>query len=273
MLRYTCCGVRIDSAGLTESAERILDASANGTPCSVYLCNAYNLALASRDCDYRSALNKGDLNLGDGWPVRAISRLRFFKPISEAPIGSDLVVRICQEGQQLGTTHGFIGSNQTVLTDLAARLRATLGSELRITVLDPLVNSDSIDTLVDRAYEALRTDPPDVVWVGLGTPKQDYFVEALQRRLPGIYIAVGAAFDFLSGHKRRAPRAVRYLGLEWLHRLLTEPRRLWRRYLLGNSRFLYALLHTPPRRLTEDLRISPCTHESRSFPQRHSWGR
>ena len=93
----------------------------------------------------------------------------------------------------------------------------------------------------------LKSDA-EIVWVGLGTPKQDYEAARLAGRLSMVFIAVGAAFDFVAGHKNEAPTLVQRAGLEWAYRLISEPRRLWRRYLFGNVRFLWAVIH----RLHED---------------------
>ena len=88
----------------------------------------------------------------------------------------------------------------------------------------------------------LRAADADVVWVGLGTPRQDLRAAELRAEVPAVFVAVGAAFDFVAGTKRQAPRWMRRHGLEWQYRLLTEPRRLWRRYLFGNTRFLRGVL-------------------------------
>ncbi len=93
---------------------------------------------------------------------------------------------------------------------------------------------DEEDALVDR----VRSSGADIVWVGLGTPKQDQFVDEFRDRLGVTLVAVGAAFDFLAGTKREAPMWARTHGLEWAFRLLSEPGRLWKRYLLGNVSFL-----------------------------------
>ena len=96
-----------------------------------------------------------------------------------------------------------------------------------------------------RIERDLLATRPHFVWVGLGTPQQDYFVSAWARRVPAVFLAVGAAFDFLSGNKREAPNWLHDTGLEWTFRLVTEPRRLWKRYLIGNSIFLWETLVRP----------------------------
>ena len=94
----------------------------------------------------------------------------------------------------------------------------------------------------ERAHQAdrIRASGAQIVWVGLGTPKQDFEVARLARELPLVFVAVGAAFDFVAGTKRQAPQWMQRNGLEWTFRLASEPGRLWRRYLFGNARFVYA---------------------------------
>jgi N-acetylglucosaminyldiphosphoundecaprenol N-acetyl-beta-D-mannosaminyltransferase len=101
----------------------------------------------------------------------------------------------------------------------------------------PLTDAEA-DELVERAEHA----KPDVFWVGIGTPRQDEFVAAYAEQLRCTVVPVGAAFDFHAGVKAFAPPAVQKLGLEWAYRLVTEPRRLWKRYLLGNPVFVFGAL-------------------------------
>ena len=94
------------------------------------------------------------------------------------------------------------------------------------------------DGVIEALAARITSVAPQIVWVGLGTPKQDFVAARLVAATNVTCVAVGAAFDFLAGTKREAPGWVQWCGLEWLFRLMTEPRRLWRRYLLGNARFL-----------------------------------
>ena len=89
----------------------------------------------------------------------------------------------------------------------------------------------------------IRGDAPDIVWVGLGTPKQDYEAQRLASESGFVAIAVGAAFDFSAGTKREAPVWMRNLAIEWVYRFMSEPQRLWRRYIIGNAVFLFAVLN------------------------------
>jgi N-acetylglucosaminyldiphosphoundecaprenol N-acetyl-beta-D-mannosaminyltransferase len=113
------------------------------------------------------------------------------------------------------------------------------GVEVVCEISPPFRPRSPLEVLVDD--RSLRLAQPDIIWVGLGTPKQDVEVARLAA-LGHLAVAVGAAFDFTSGDVKEAPRAFRVAGLEWLHRLFTEPRRLWRRYLIGNIVFLRAVM-------------------------------
>jgi N-acetylglucosaminyldiphosphoundecaprenol N-acetyl-beta-D-mannosaminyltransferase len=100
-----------------------------------------------------------------------------------------------------------------------------------------------VEQTIDEACMArIAAAKPDIVWIGMGTPKQDFAAARLAERLPGVYIGVGAAFDFVAGSVREAPKWVQNSGFEWAYRLCSEPRRLWRRYLFGNARFILAVI-------------------------------
>jgi N-acetylglucosaminyldiphosphoundecaprenol N-acetyl-beta-D-mannosaminyltransferase len=183
-------------------------------------------------------LNRADLNLPDGAPLVWLSRRLGF-PIqdSERPRGTDVFVSTVILGQEIGLRHFLYGSTPDVIEALAARL-VREAPDAQIVGLEsppfrPLSEHEERG-LVQR----VRSSGADIVWVGLGTPKQDHFVDEFRDRLGVTLVAVGAAFDFLAGRKREAPMWAQTHGLEWAYRLVTEPRRLWRRYLVGNAAFM-----------------------------------
>jgi N-acetylglucosaminyldiphosphoundecaprenol N-acetyl-beta-D-mannosaminyltransferase len=135
--------------------------------------------------------------------------------------------------------HYLYGSTPEVLERLVSQLNE-LAPGVEIIGAEPppfrLLTEREKAELIAR----IRRLGPDIVWVGLGTPRQDLFIDQFRDQLGTTLVAVGAAFDFLAGAKRQAPNWMQNSGLEWAFRLATEPRRLWRRYLLGNTRFLCA---------------------------------
>jgi N-acetylglucosaminyldiphosphoundecaprenol N-acetyl-beta-D-mannosaminyltransferase len=138
--------------------------------------------------------------------------------------------------RQGARVHGLIGASPEVTGAVAERygLQAIAHSP----PVRPFSESHALEDW--QAFVARCPDrrPPRLVWVGLGAPKQERWIAAVSRAVPDVmFFGVGAAFDFLAGHKPRAPRVLQHLGLEWTHRLASEPGRLWKRYLIANTRF------------------------------------
>lgn len=240
---YRCCGVRIDAFDLVTAAARLVDGAQGGTPTAVHLCNADVVSRASRDDGYRELLNRGDLNLADGTPVAWVGR-RLGVPGAGRPVpGADLMVATLRRGVDEGVRHYLYGAAPQTVERLAERIRERIPGAGIVGVESPPfreLTAEEEAGLVTR----VRDSGAQIVWVGLGTPKQDVFVDRFRDRMGVVLVPVGAAFDFLAGTKRRAPRWMRRAGLEWLHRLASEPRRLWRRYLIGNVRFLLCALRS-----------------------------
>jgi N-acetylglucosaminyldiphosphoundecaprenol N-acetyl-beta-D-mannosaminyltransferase len=232
-----CCGVRVDACRLDDAADEILEASAAERPCTVHLCNAYTLSLAHRDPSLRDALDRGDLNLADGMPLVWIGRWAGFAHMAGRVYGPDLMRTVVDRGRDQGLRHYLYGSTPAVVRRLAASLTGAYPGARIVAAESPpfrALRPDEVDALTGR----VRAAGADVMWVGLGTPKQDRFLAELGPGLGTTLVGVGAAFDFLAGTKAQAPRLLRDHGLEWAYRLGREPRRLWRRYLVGNAVFL-----------------------------------
>ena len=237
---YACCGVRIDGYGPDAAVHALLD-SQYGVARGVHLCNSYTLALAFRDESYRHVLNAGDLNLADGHYVAMVGRWRGQADLTERVYGPTLMLSTMDRGREFGLRHYLYGTTDETLARLTAKL-AELYPGLDIVGVEAppfrRLNADEEDELVDR-IEAAK---PDILWVGVGTPRQDDFVAEYTARLGCTLVPVGAAFDFNSGTKRSAPRWVQRMGIEWLFRLAMEPRRLWRRYLIGIPVFMFGVV-------------------------------
>jgi N-acetylglucosaminyldiphosphoundecaprenol N-acetyl-beta-D-mannosaminyltransferase len=216
------------------------------TGASVHLCNAYTLSLADRDPEYLRRLNRGDLNLPDGVPVAVVGRLRG-SAISGPVRGKDLFESVLDSGRPTGTRHVLYGSTPSVV-ETAARALADKYPGVQIVAAEAPPFRPLTDEERERLVARLHMWAAEVVWVGLGTPKQDEFAEDMKQRYGAAFVAVGAAFDFVAGSKKEAPRWLRGTGLEWVHRLMSEPRRLWRRYLIGNAVFLRGVARDSRRR-------------------------
>ncbi|WP_019707595.1 WecB/TagA/CpsF family glycosyltransferase [Streptomyces xinghaiensis] len=215
----------------------------------VHLCNAYTLALADRDPALLRTLRSAFLNLADGQPVvwanqllhrgTALPRGRVYGP--------DLMLDVFSMSQGTGLRHYLLGSTPEVLAALQRELRRRFPRAVLAGSCSPPFRSLTAQELRDQE-EDIRARGADIVWVGLGTPLQDHRAAELSAALPVVTMAVGAAFDFIAGSKRQAPSWMQQGGLEWLFRLGCEPRRLWRRYLFGNARFVGGAVRQAARR-------------------------
>jgi N-acetylglucosaminyldiphosphoundecaprenol N-acetyl-beta-D-mannosaminyltransferase len=233
-------GLRVDPMMLDDAVAELHRMAELRLSGGVHLCNAWNAVLASKDADYAAMLNSGTLNLADGMSMVWASRLLGVEIPQQRIAGVDLMVETLRQGREHGLRHYLYGGEPGVAQTLAERLTkelpglAIVGAEAP--PFRPLHTQEE-----EEVAQRLRSSRPDLVWVGLGTPKQDIFIERFRERVEvGAWLAVGAAFDFLSGAKPMAPRWMGRCGMEWAFRLGTEPRRLWRRYLFGNAVFLVA---------------------------------
>jgi N-acetylglucosaminyldiphosphoundecaprenol N-acetyl-beta-D-mannosaminyltransferase len=158
--------------------------------------------------------------------------------VHERIAGADLFDAVIRWAVPRRVGHFFYGGTPETLDRLLVNLRrAYPGIEISGAFAPPFrpLTEAETDDVVDR----INRSGAAVVWVGLGTPKQDHWMEEVRSRLhANVLVGVGAAFDFLSGAKKRAPVWMQRSGLEWLHRLLSEPNRLWRRYVIGNPEFV-----------------------------------
>jgi N-acetylglucosaminyldiphosphoundecaprenol N-acetyl-beta-D-mannosaminyltransferase len=177
------------------------------------------------------------LSVPDGMPLVWIGKLSGNQV--ERIYGPDLVLSLCERGQDYGFRHYFYGGDpgfqDRMMENLLKRFPRMQIAGNYSPPFRNLTPEEEKETV-----EKINQTSPDIVWVGLGTPKQDYWMDRMRPLLNApLLIAVGAAFDLHSGRIRQAPIWMRRAGLEWSFRLLMEPRRLWRRYLIGNPRFIF----------------------------------
>jgi len=249
--RVVCAGIPITACSRKDAAvETVRQATSDLTEgVDVHLCNAYTLALADQQPELASMLRRASINFPDGkavvWANRLLHRDRRLP--RERVYGPDLFLDVFELGQDLGLRHYLLGSTDDVLADLASELGRRFPKANIVGVESPPFRALTDAESHEQAARIIGSGA-QVVWLGLGTPKQDWAASELAERIPAVFCSVGAAFDFVAGHQKQAPRWVQDAGLEWLFRLACEPRRLWRRYLFGNARFLWSLVRTNRRR-------------------------
>jgi N-acetylglucosaminyldiphosphoundecaprenol N-acetyl-beta-D-mannosaminyltransferase len=204
-----------------------------------YVCcvSVHGLMEAQRDTEVRCALNRAGLATEDGMPLVWWCRQSGFSGAGRV-YGPDLLAAMCEIASQRGHRHFFYGGSPRVVENLILRLTqrypGLVVAGYRSPPFRPLTKEEDAAEI-----EAINETHPDFVWVGLGMPKQEkWMVQHVGKINASALLGVGAAFDFLSGEKPQAPVWMQRAGLEWLFRLMTEPRRLAHRYLVYNSIFI-----------------------------------
>lgn len=226
-------GVDILVIDRVAAVDLVAEQVASGEPVGVHLVNAYTLTLASKDSSYADALRHGSVSLPDGVPVGWFSRAQTGMP-HPGPVRGPGLMRDAL--MRPGLSHFFLGGDSTVLAKLSsAARRLNPDVDIRGELAPPY--GDVTEGAIEEWARAITASGASVVWIGLGTPKQDFVIARLVDRVSVVLIGVGAAFDFIAGTKKEAPERLRGTGLEWIYRLASEPRRLWRRYLIGNLEF------------------------------------
>jgi N-acetylglucosaminyldiphosphoundecaprenol N-acetyl-beta-D-mannosaminyltransferase len=232
-------GVVIDFLDPSAAADAIAEREVKG---DVHLCNAYTLALADERPELAASLDGAALNLPDGTPLAWFARRRGFEGCVRV-YGPDLMGDVLDRGRASSLGHYLYGSTPEVLAALTAQIEQRWPGARIVGSESPPFREITDDELAVSLRRADELDA-DVVWVGMGTPKQDLLVRRMAEQGDATYVAVGAAFDFIAGAKRQAPSWMQRTGLEWSFRLVTEPRRLARRYLVYNAKFLRLLWST-----------------------------
>jgi N-acetylglucosaminyldiphosphoundecaprenol N-acetyl-beta-D-mannosaminyltransferase len=207
----------------------------------VVVCPVHSVMVGQSDPGYRAIVNRAGMVTPDGMPLVFLSRRMGYHDV-ERVYGPDLMLAFSELAAERGFRNYYYGGAEGVPETLAEALTARFpGLEVVGTYSPPFrdLTEEEDQAIIDAINEA----KPDIVWIGLGSPKQDAWMAEHRARLNApVLIGVGAAFDFLSGRKRQAPRWMQRNGLEWFYRLVHEPRRLWRRYLINNSLFIYFML-------------------------------
>jgi N-acetylglucosaminyldiphosphoundecaprenol N-acetyl-beta-D-mannosaminyltransferase len=191
--------------------------------------------------EYLKIINSATMVVPDGMPLVWIGKSIGQKTI-ERTTGVDLMLKLCHEGQVKNYKHFLYGSTEETIGLLAKNLKNRFGNIQIVGMIAPALLA--LDAQEDqRILNQIDAAKPDILWVGLGAPKQDYWMANHRDKINvPVMVGVGAAFDFIAGTKPRAPRWMSALGLEWFFRLCCEPRRLWKRYFFSNFQFIYLLL-------------------------------
>jgi N-acetylglucosaminyldiphosphoundecaprenol N-acetyl-beta-D-mannosaminyltransferase len=234
--RFNVLGVGVSALTLASARDHVLLARGAKNLGYVCVCTVHGIVEARSDPAFRRILNDSFLTTPDGMPLVWLGASSV-----ERVYGPDLMLAVCDAGRAIGLRHYFYGGAPGVASDLAQRMAARFPDLIVAGTFTPPFRE-----LNSQEQSALHADVartrPDIIWVGLSTPKQERFMAAHAKTLEaGLLIGVGAAFDFHTGRVRQAPRWIQRTGFEWLFRMTMEPRRLGPRYLKTNPLFLLHL--------------------------------
>lgn len=208
---------------------------------SGYICvsNVHTTVMAYEQEEYRTIQNSALLALPDGKPLSVVSKKMGY-PQAERVAGPDLMTRMFQESGVKGYRHYFYGSTQDTLKALSEVLKVKY-PEIQIAGMYAPPFRNLTEEEDAACVERINRAAPDIVWVGLGAPKQEKWMYAHRNIIKGLMIGVGAGFDFHAGTVKRAPKWMQNIGMEWFYRLLQDPKRLWKRYVMTNWKFIYLI--------------------------------
>lgn len=238
--RLNLLGVHVSAFNLPAAVAEMEAAILQARSASVSTCPVYTLMQGHERAEVRSALNSATWVTPDGMPV--VWALRLFGARQAGRVyGPDLMLALSELSARKGYAQYYLGGAPGVAEALAAAMQQRFaGLKVAGTFCPPFRDLTAEEEHAMLAH--INASGAQVVWIGLGSPKQDLWMARYRSRLaPPLLVAVGAAFDFFTGRQLQAPRWMQRTGLEWLFRLTQDPRRLWRRYLIYNPKFLWQL--------------------------------
>lgn len=243
MKKMECCnilGINIHVTNMKE-AVRYIDLHLEELK-GRYVCasNVHTVVTACRDEKYREVQNHAVLNLPDGKPLSVLQGKNGY-PLASRVSGPDLMPEIFRISESKGYTHYFYGSTEATLKALREAVLKKFPS-LRIAGMYSPPFRPMTETEDREIIEKINESRPDFIWVGLGAPKQEFWMAAHEGKVCGLMLGVGAAFDFHAGTVKRAPLWMQENSMEWIFRMEQDPKRLLPRYLDTNFAFVYYLL-------------------------------
>lgn len=230
-------GSPIDALSWPQVLSRISMWAENRESRYICICNVHSVVTARSDCDFSRIIHEADVATPDGAPIAWFMR-RLGRKSQERINGPDLMWKYCAEASNRNEGVYLYGGKPETLDVLKESLPKTFpGLNIAGAYSPPFrpLSEEEDASVVD----AINSSGAGTVWVSLGCPKQEKWMAEHRGRVKAVMVGVGAAFDYHAGTIERAPVWMQNAGLEWLHRLCSEPRRLWKRYLVTNSLFIF----------------------------------
>lgn len=238
--RYSVIGCKINRLTMAGALDSAIERACNEDGGYICFANVHACVTARERGTFMKLINNSFMSLPDGKPVYWVGKFKGCINLEQIP-GPDFFLALLKINKSPSLRHYFYGGSQEVLDKLFENIKTNNPKAQIVGTESPPFRKLS-DAEIECSLNRIRAAKPNFVWVGLGAPKQEIWMEKHWEELkPAVLLGVGAAFDFHAGAVQRAPRWVQHLGLEWLHRLLQEPGRLWKRYFYTNSMFLFYL--------------------------------
>lgn len=235
-------GVRFDAVTMAQAVEAVVGASEQGRGGWVITSNLDHLYRARKDAEFRAMLDDADLLVADGMPLIWASRLSG-RPLPERVAGSSMVGPVAEQSAQRGLSLFLLGGNPGVADEAAEVLKKQYPGLSVVGTDCPPMGFEKDPAYMQSLKDRLVTASPDIVYVALGSPKQERLIRDLRGVLPQAWwLGIGISLSFITGEVQRAPSWMQGLGLEWVHRLVQEPKRLGKRYLVDGLPFAMVLL-------------------------------
>lgn len=229
-------GIKINITSYQDSIDQIIVWTQEKKSRCVNICNVHSLTSSLWTKKLRTSLKTGDMNTPDGMPLVWMQKW-LGTPTAQRTYGPTLMMESMAAFEKSGTSVAFYGGHQDRLNTLIRKIRVKFPKLKIVEAISPPfrpLTTEEHNTYIQR----LKSAQPDVLWVGIGCPKQEIWMNENRHNLNCVMIGVGAAFDFHAGAVSQAPSILQNNGLEWAYRLYTEPKRLWKRYLTTNPIFI-----------------------------------
>lgn len=241
--RVNICGIQVDKYSFHEVVELITHHAMFGSsPEYVVTPNAQHIVTLQRDSYFREIYRKAFLAVPDGVPLLWAAKL-FNTPLSGRVNGTDLFEQLCKASAEKGLKVFLLGGRPGAADKAVSILKAKYPNLKIAGTYCPAYGFESNTKELHRINSAIQIAAPDILFVGLGAPKQEYWIyENYQRLGVPVSLGIGVSFELVSGMVKRAPKLMQKFGLEWFFRLVVEPKRLWQRYLIGNTIFVTLVL-------------------------------
>ncbi len=238
--RANVLGVGVHAINMARAVEIVREALLSNAKGYICITGVHGVMEAQEDREFLAILNSAFLVTPDGMPTVWVGRMQG-QPEMDRVFGPEFMLEVCKQSVSWGTRHFLYGGREGVAEELAKRLHCICpGIQIVGTYTPPFRRLSGMEQ--NELVAMIERVAPDIIWVGLSTPKQEKFMaEYLPLLRTKLMVGVGAAFDLHTGYIKDCSPWIKRAGLQWAHRLVQEPRRLWKRYLINNPKFLIAI--------------------------------